>query len=538
MPRKKRAQDAAPPVCAEPAVEAALSQPPATVAALRDVARLFAGLVVPDRPIIESHAAPLEYLAHAFFEGRVPGRDPAPADCVVWAARGAGKTMLGALATALDLIFKPGIEIRVLGGSLDQSKRMHRYLRQIFERGPAPLAALLKGQITDHRLRLRSGSEVEVLAQSQTSVRGTRVQKLRCDEVDLFRPDILEAAQLTTRSRRCGNLDVRGTVECLSTMTIPHGVMARLVGEARSGQRTLLRWGVVDVLERCGPERACNPPQEDADAVDRTPARVSLPVLANSSGATCALWPECRGRAKLREAPGGHVAIADAITQKGRVSVAAWESEMLCLRPRRTDAALPEFDPALHVFTGPGPEGEGVWVAGMDFGLRSPTVILWARLVDGALWVMDERSEAGVLLASHVDALTRGEPAPGRGPWPRPAWIGIDPAGAARNDQTGRSPADLLRDIGIEVRWRRMHTLRGLERVRAWLLPAAGSPHLFIHERCTTLIASMERYRYDPNRPDREEPLKGEGWDHAVDALRYMVTNAERPAVAKCGRYA
>ena len=41
------------------------------------------------------------------------------------------------------------------------------------------------------------------------SVRGTRVQKLRCDEVELFTPEVWDAVQLTTQSKLCGGVEVR-----------------------------------------------------------------------------------------------------------------------------------------------------------------------------------------------------------------------------------------------------------------------------------------------------------------------------------------
>jgi hypothetical protein len=119
-----------------------------------------------------SHAAPFEYLAHSFFED--------PGDALVWANRGGGKTFYGAAATLLDLLYKPGIRVLILGGSLDQSQRMYGYLRRFLER------PVLRGQLrraTRHGLTLRNGSQVAVLAQSQTSVRVHHVQKLRCDEV-------------------------------------------------------------------------------------------------------------------------------------------------------------------------------------------------------------------------------------------------------------------------------------------------------------------------------------------------------------------
>ena len=56
---------------------------------------------------------PFAYVCDAYFD--VPG------DAVVWANRGGGKTMLGAAATLLDLLFKPGIDIRILGGSRAQT---------------------------------------------------------------------------------------------------------------------------------------------------------------------------------------------------------------------------------------------------------------------------------------------------------------------------------------------------------------------------------------------------------------------------------
>jgi len=166
---------------------------------------------VPREALIPGHAAPFDYLRFAFFEderkiaGASPGDvhphnaraiegDPAPTDfpidCVVWANRGGGKTFLGAVATLLDLVFKPGIEVRILGGSLEQSGRMHAHLTALMAR--PDLAPLVDGRISLKRLALVNGSSCEILAQSQTAVRGTRVQKLRCDEVELFDPLVWE----------------------------------------------------------------------------------------------------------------------------------------------------------------------------------------------------------------------------------------------------------------------------------------------------------------------------------------------------------
>ncbi|MFG0241878.1 MAG: hypothetical protein ACF8R9_03730 [Phycisphaerales bacterium JB054] len=503
---------------------------------LHDWLRETLGLTIARHPLIPGHQAPFAYLAHVFFEGgrllpapRESGADAdEPAlDCVVWANRGGGKTFLGAVATLLDLVFKPGIEVRILGGSLEQSKRMHAHLRAFFSE--PPLRAMVDGRITERRLRLTNGSSVEILAQSETSVRGTRVQKLRCDEVELFDPDVWEAAQLVTRSADIAlpegrTIEVRGSIECLSTMHRPYGLMHAVVQEAREGGRTLFRWGVVDALEVCRDDRPCE---------------------------RCVLHPECKGRAKNRDGSrptGGHIRVEDAVRMKGRVGLATWESEMLCRRPRRSDSVFPEFDRAVHVVGDGGAwrPPRGTLIAGMDFGFRAPTVVLWAIHDEhDALWVLAERVKTETVLDEHARAILEGPGVDGLDS--APAWIGVDPAGRQRNDQTGISPCTLLRKAGLTVRDTRAGTQEGLMLVRARLRPAAGagredggggapSPRLFVHARCTHLIECLERYHYPADRPESTSPQK-DGFDHAADALRYMVQSLDRRFETRRGAY-
>lgn len=488
------------------------------------------------RPAVEGHAAPFDYIVHSFFEGRgswtpgPPAPDTAPADCIVWANRGGGKTFLGAIATTLDLVFKPGIQIRILGGSLDQAARMHTHLRTLFARDN--LAPLVNGRITERRIRLTNGSSVELLAQSQTSVRGTRVQKLRCDEVELFDPMVWEAAQLTTRAAVCGPFHVRGSIDCLSTMHVPHGIMARLVESAGRGRKRLFKWGLIDVLGFCDDHHRCRPPETDARPGPE-PGTISLPVLSKPES-DCPLLPECDGQAKKRADDAGHISIEDALAQKERVGMEVWESEMLCLRPRRSDTVLPEFEPAVHVVREL-PWEPGVpdrWVGGMDFGFRA-SVILWAGVdATGLLCIADERCAENVILDEHIRAIRAGL---GR-PWPALSWIGVDPAGGSRSDQTGEGSAQVLRDAGLNVRARPMGLLRSLSMVRARLRPADGPPRLLIHERCRRLIESLEKYHYPADRPECLIPVK-DGHDHAVDALRYLIVNLDRPFTVAKGQY-
>lgn len=444
--------------------------------------RSVLGVEVSRSALVAGSDAPFSYLSHVFFEDR------GARDVVVWANRGGGKTFYAAVATALDLVFKAGVEVRVLSGSVEQGQRCHAHVRRLFER--AGLRELVDGKPTGRRLGLLNGSVVEVSAASETSVRGARPVKMRCDEVELFDPEIWSAAQLAARSRRCGGVWARAGVEALSTMHRPWGLMHELT---RDGERAQFRWGVVDVLSRCEATRDCG---------------------------TCALWEECGGRAK-GERVRGHVGVEDAARMKGRCSEGVWRAEMLCERPRKDGLVFPEFDLREHVFGG---HAEGRLVCGMDFGFRSPTVVLWARVSgDGVVRVIDERVVAGEVLEEHVRAIERS--AHGRA-----GLVGVDPAGRARNEQTGVSAVGVLRKAGFEVRSRRMGVEAGLRMVRARLRPASGGgARLLVHARCEGLVRAMSAHHYGEARggdADAAKPVK-DGSDHLVDALRYLVVNLD-----------
>lgn len=513
-------------------------------------------------PIDGANSAPFDYLVHTFFEGAfrarplAPGENDAPrersgADCVVWASRGGGKTFLAALATLLDMIFKPGVQVRLLGASLEQSRRILEHLRALAESqavaqllGDAAVTCSSKG------VRFNNGSAATVLTASQRAVRGLHVQKLRCDEVDLFDPSIWEATKGVPVSMVWPGpwgREVRGAVEALSTMHRPYGAMWKLAAEAaergdvlRALPRPVFRWGMLDVLETCPSTRACD---------------------------GCALWDECRGRAKRAadeahgpdaSAParveltiagkavptearaktsGGHYQIDDAVAAKSRMSVQTWAAEMLCRVPTRAGCIYGTFDRTRHIVRGEvGPFEE--YVVGMDFGIRSEAVVLLAGVDQrGEITVLHEHCATGEILGRHVEVIRRWVAQGQCGADGDIHWIGVDPAGKSRSDQTGESNVHVLEHAGLDVRTFNMSVSAGIDAVRRRLVPAwradaaqqRDRPRLYVHERCQRLIECLTCYRYDEASilSGRLEPVK-DGNDHACDALRYLVINLDR----------
>ena len=509
--------------------------PPGTPHQLHSYIRRVLGFDLPRRSLMPGHHAPFEYLKHSFFE------TSGPRDCIVWANRGGGKTQIGAIATLLDLIFKPGIQIRILGGSFEQSSKMYRYLKRMLEN--RAFSELIAGNLTGRFVELTNGSRVEVLSQSERAVRGQRVHKLRCDEIELFGSDVWEAAQLVTRSGRCGDVYVRAAIESLSTMHKPFGLMQKLVRQSAAANRRVFCWSLLDTLRHCPPSRSCD---------------------------GCQLWDECHGRAKRRHAR-GFFDIDDAIQQKHRVGLQTWQAEMLCEQPSRADTVYPEFNPKAHVFDGPvdgfdGGElitdGRQTCIGGIDFGYRSPTVLLWAILGhDDVISIVDELSHTEHTTEKFIE-LANAKCTPGSGSGSgigsgsgsgdgggsgggirgsggsrgsggrggrRPDWVGADPAGHQRNEHTGVSTISLWKKAGWSMRTCTLPVAVGIKAVRRRLLRADGTIGLRIHRRCERLIEALSMYHYPVDEPESVMPVK-EGHDHAADALRYMIVNLDRAA--------
>jgi hypothetical protein len=474
------------------------SDPPKTQDELAWVVRAAFGLSVPRRPLCRHHNAPLDYLAASFFGER---------DLLVWANRGGGKTLMAAVATLLDAVFHGPIRIRVLGGSLDQSDRLGEHIRELLHRQPD----LLAGKPTRGRITLKGGSEIRMLAQSERAVRGQHVQKIRCDEVDLFDEQVWRAVQFATRSTAVA----RGSIEVLSTLHRSGGLMHRLVSDAErlpspytppdepravpTPGYAMVGWCLWDVIEPCPSWRSCD---------------------------TCPLADDCRGIARRGE---GFYPIDDAIAIKARSSRAAWDAEMLCKGPHRDWLVFPEFDAGQHVRRA---DYRPQWplYRAIDFGYRSPMVCLWIQITPaGAVHVIDEYVRQRLPLAAHAQEILRRDP-----PGARPAMTYVDPAGRQKEATSGAACTELLRAAGIPSTCRASTIAEGLELVRSALSPAVGDAALAIDPSCKRLIEAFENYHYPPPgaaNAGSDQPVK-DGPDHLIDALRYFFVNRMRPGVA------
>jgi len=212
---------------------------PETRRDLKNYVKIFLGIDVPDKRLCPDHSSPMDYLWHSFAldtrqaSGISTGEHRASSDAIVWANRTGGKTELAAVATLLDCVLKPDCQVRILGGSGKQAGRMYEYLRTFLHNR---FESVLAGPVLKNKCRFTNGSSVEVLTQSSTSVRGQHIQKLRCDELELFDEDVFAAAKFTTQSKS----GITASMELISTMHRPYGLMQKVVACDRGMCRSKL----------------------------------------------------------------------------------------------------------------------------------------------------------------------------------------------------------------------------------------------------------------------------------------------------------
>jgi hypothetical protein len=495
---------------------------PRTKKDLKNYVKVFLGIDVPDRSICPEHNSPIDYLWHAYSadfsdsqkmtddERRTSDeiRMPAPsavegthharrenADCIVWANRAGGKTELAAVATLLDCIFKPNCQIRILAGSGEQAGRMYQYLTSFLQHG---YEEFLAGPIRKERCHFVTGSAVEVLTQSPASVRGQHIQKLRCDEVELFDENVFVAAKFTTHSTK----NLVAAMEMISTMHRPYGLMQKIVSTASNFGMPIFKWCIWEVIEKCT-DRSCS---------------------------QCPLWVDCRGKARKAQ---GYLKIDDCITQMRRASRAGWEAEMLCKKPLLDNVVFDEFEPAEHVQPTDFDPNLPLYRS-LDFGFVNPFVCLWIQVdAEGIVRIIDEYVRSRATVDVHAGEIKSRTPCAEE----RVAATFCDPAGAGVNDVTGTSVVRELRAMGIVVRYRRSSILEGIELIRRAIRNGSGKSSLIISPRCVRLMEALQCYHYPDSAGNQELPLKDGVYDHPIDALRYFFVNYKHPKKITSRRY-
>lgn len=185
---------------------------------------------------------------------------------------------------------------------------------------------------------------------------------------------------------------------------------------------------------------------------------------------------------------------------------------------------------------------------GMDHGYRNPAAFIWCAIgPDGEVYVYKEMYKSEWLINELVGGKKEGsqfEPGLiqnlGLGVAKEKIECAfIDPSTKARRGASGASDWDeyvrcLPADFPLYPAQNDVQV--GIDRVKSYLKinPKSGKPLIYFFETCENLLEELTQYRYqelkpsqEGNRAEHEKPKKV--FDHAVDALRYVVVTLPDP---------
>jgi hypothetical protein len=137
--------------------------------------------------------------------------------------------MLAALGFVEAIVL--GANVAILGGSGEQSQRVHRYENHFWDLETAPRQLLLN-QPTERHTRLNNTGSVVCLNASQRSARGEHPQRLRMDEIDEMDLAIFDAAMGQTMQDTLRYKPIETQTVCSSTHQNADGTMTEILKRA------------------------------------------------------------------------------------------------------------------------------------------------------------------------------------------------------------------------------------------------------------------------------------------------------------------
>lgn len=198
--------------------------------------------------------SPLEAFAAAYFGNA----DKTEEATIVWeASRGFGgkSTLLALLGTLKATLMS--CEVDILGGSQEQSTRVHEHAVRMWNAPRAPSYLLASDPALTHTI-LRNGGSIRTLAASQKRVRGPHPPLLLLDEVDEMELSIFDAALGQPMAQEGFDLAARApaTVDQQTVISSTHqhadGTFTEVKRRAAANGWPIYRWCYRETLEPHG----------------------------------------------------------------------------------------------------------------------------------------------------------------------------------------------------------------------------------------------------------------------------------------------
>jgi hypothetical protein len=265
------------------------------------------GFEIPHVAVCPGHVSPWKAFADAYF---------ARHRVTVWkASRGlGGKSLLLAMLGLIEALTLK-VDVNVLGGSGEQSKRVLAYMTKAWDYPDSP-RQLLASDPYKAKTTLTWGNTIRALLASQTSVRGPHPVRLRLDEVDETDLGLVNAALGQPMSKG----GVRAQTVLSSTHHNPAGTMTEVLQLAAEKGWPVYEWCYRENLE---PHGWLSASEVEAKQTDVTPQMWNIEYdLQQPSAADRAILPEA----------------VNAMWQRGRGDYAGENGESIEVEPPQPGA--------------------------------------------------------------------------------------------------------------------------------------------------------------------------------------------------------
>lgn len=472
---------------------------------------LISGYYVPFVPVCPDHKTPWHYIAPLYFE--------TVSDVVVLATRAGSKTLSTAQLNATELLTKPNVEICSVGAIEKQAKKCYKYTNA-FLTGSRVTEQFVQNSLMS-MTDMANGASYQQIVGTIAGVNSPHPHKLRADEVELMKPEVVEEMKMVPHSTP----SIRASFSVISSRKYLFGNMQEFVENAdENGFDDVVAWCYKEISEPCPEERrgrkrkiyetpCIEKPDEDDEFVKFT---------AWEGCGTCALLPTCKGDLAFST---GFIKIDDAVKEFKRLDIRTWLAQKECRVPEPTGLVYPDFlDGEPQVGDYPYNPNLPTYCCN-DFGYTEPWVNLWIQRKDNG----EDNPPDWFIIAEYFKALEQSH---------------VHHAAVKRTNNTiGCKPLLHVTESADPEEVDRMETAgfdaepvvkgkipHSLPFVRQRILSADGKRHLFVDRGCVNLRREFRRYHF----PVGGGEIPADEFNHGLDALRYFfmwVQEQEDPVI-------
>lgn len=465
------------------------------------------GEQVPFEHCCPNHCTPWDMIWEAYKVDLPQYKGQVASDIVAVGPREGYKTLSTAKLIAAELLLKPNVDIASIGAIVKQASRCYKYAsKYIFHPVLAEMAMVTKNIMEE--TTLSNGSRYEQLVANISGVNSPHPQKLRADEVELMKIEVVEEMKMVPSSYNGWKAHTLYT----STRKFVEGVMSDLISKAgREGRNSkTMIWCYKDVSEPCPDERS-GINQKIYEIEDIFHSREKLVVQAYEYCGDCPILPSCRGDLKRAK---GNIPIDDSIKKWNELDRDTWLAQKESVEPSRTSLFYCDWDDKLN--TGDF-SYDPKYPADMFFdftgGGEDPTVMQIWQTKDDCDYLVKEmvyRYRSTPQVGEEIETWCRG--------------VGVKPT----NMKGDSSQMQQIRDLRSSSAFfnnlrpvRKIDRKEGFSLCRRRLRDNNGKRKTFIDHSCINFQVEIRNYKRRSTDPDDAK----DGNDHSMDCWRYRTVD-------------